>query len=189
MTNVHRIAILASGLVLALGFQTLGAERTPQGATPAGVDAAGQKALGQKIENFELRDFRGKSVALDEFKQKRAVVIAFLGTECPLATLYAPRLQQLADRFAEKDVAFLGINANQQDSISELAQYAKVHEIKFPLLKDVGNVVADRLARCARPKCSCSTRTAWSVTADGSTTSTSSAGSARSQRAKIWPKP
>ncbi len=96
------------------------------------------------VQNFELRDIHGRSYSLDDFKQKRAVVVVFLGTECPLATVYAPRLEQLSERFADRDVAFVGINANQQDSLSELTEYAKIHGVKFPLLKDVGNVVADQ---------------------------------------------
>ena len=73
------------------------------------------------------------------------LVLAFLGTECPLALQYAPRLVQLSERFAERGVALIGINSNQQDSITELAQYAKERAINFPLLKDVGNVVADQI--------------------------------------------
>lgn len=107
--------------------------------------------IGQRVEVFTLRDFQGKSYSLDDFKDK-VLVVAFLGTECPLATLYAPRLVQLAGRFAERGVAFVGINANQQDSLSELARYAKIHEVTFPLLKDVGNLVADAMGAVRTPE-------------------------------------
>lgn len=116
-------------------------------------DAARQKSsIGRQVNDFTLRDAAGKSHSLADFADKQAVVIAVLGTECPLATLYAPRLAQLAERFEKRGVAFVGINANQQDSLSELAQYVKVHEIKFPLLKDVGNVVADALGAARTPE-------------------------------------
>jgi hypothetical protein len=49
-------------------------------------------------------------------------------------------------------VAFVGINSNQQDSLSELAAYAKTHGINFPLLKDVGNVVADQFGAVRTPE-------------------------------------
>jgi peroxiredoxin len=123
--------------------------------TPTGwaEEAAAQKSsLGRKLEDFTLRDAAGKSHSLGDSSDKQTVVIAFLGTECPLATLYAPRLVQLAERFEKRGVAFIGINANQQDSLSELAQYGKQHEIKFPLLKDVGNVVADALGAVRTPE-------------------------------------
>src|SRR5882724_10348024 len=96
---------------------------------PALSEETQKSPLGQQVQAFELRDFGGKSYSLDDFKGSRAIVLAFLGTECPLAGQYAPRLVQLAERFAEQHVAFLAIDSNQQDSLSELAQFAKTHEI------------------------------------------------------------
>ena len=59
----------------------------------------------------------------------------YLGTECPLAKLYAPRLSQLHEQYADQGVGFLGINANRQDSITEIAAYARIHELKLPSSK------------------------------------------------------
>src|SRR5262245_57647950 len=95
----------------------------------------------KQITGFTLRDYRGASQSLDELADKKLVVLAFLGTECPLARLYAPRLSKLNEEFSPQGVAFLGINANQQDSASEIGLYAKAYGIEFPILKDVGNVV------------------------------------------------
>src|SRR3954447_1109791 len=94
---------------------------------------------------FQLQDFRGAWHRLDDVPQSKAVVIAFLGTECPLARLYAPRLAELARAYEMKGAAFFGIDANQQDAPSALARFAREHDLPFPLLKDVGNELADRL--------------------------------------------
>ncbi len=48
--------------------------------------------IGKKVDNFTLRDFHGQPYSLDEIGKDKVVVLAFLGTECPLATRYAPRL-------------------------------------------------------------------------------------------------
>ena len=94
----------------------------------------------EPIENFTLQDPQGGQHSLADYSDK-SVVVAFLGVECPLAKLYGPRLADLAESFP--GVAFLGINSNTQDSITELAAYARVHKLNFPLLKDPGNRVAD----------------------------------------------
>lgn len=107
--------------------------------------ARGDQRIGQQVEDFTLRDFRGKPVSLSDFADQRLVVIAFLGTECPLAKLYGPRLVRLADEFADDEVVFLGVNSNLQDSITEISAYARIHKIDFPLLKDAGNRVADQV--------------------------------------------
>ena len=64
--------------------------------------------IGRKIDEFRLSDFRGKERALADYADHRIVVVAFLGTECPLAKLYGPRLVALADEFAEDGVAIIG---------------------------------------------------------------------------------
>ena len=102
--------------------------------------------LGKAIPGFKLRDYRGAERSLDEFRNRRLVVVAFLGTECPLARLYGTRLAELARQYEPRGIAFLGISSNQQDSLSAIGQYAKQSGITFPILKDVGNVLADRVA-------------------------------------------
>jgi peroxiredoxin len=94
---------------------------------------------------FALQDFRGAWHRLDDVRANKLVVIAFLGTECPLASLYAPRLAELARAYEKKGVTFFGVDANQQDAPSALARFAREHDLPFPLLKDVGNELADRL--------------------------------------------
>ena len=116
------------------------------------AQANDESPIGKKIENFTVRDFRGKQVSLDDFADSKYVVVAFLGTECPLAKLYAPRLAELADEFKDKGVAFVGINSNRQDSITKLDHYARIHKITFPLLKDSGNVIADQFGAVRTPE-------------------------------------
>jgi peroxiredoxin/mono/diheme cytochrome c family protein len=112
---------------------------------------AADSPIGKKVENFSLPDFHGNAHALSEFDGK-PVVIAFLGVDCPLAKNYAPRLNDLSAEFGKDGVAFIGINANVQDSLSELGEYVKTYELKFPLLKDNNNVVADQLGAVRTPE-------------------------------------
>ena len=58
---------------------------------------AAEPQLGQKLESFQLQDFRGKKHALADYRDSKLVVLAFLGTECPLAKRYGPRLGKLAE--------------------------------------------------------------------------------------------
>jgi peroxiredoxin len=108
--------------------------------------------VGRKIDGFSLRDFRGKPLALSELDDKKLIVVAFLGTECPLAKLYGPRLAKLQEEFAPQGVAFVGISSNQQDSVTELEHYARTHGIEFPILKDLGNQVADAFGAQRTPE-------------------------------------
>ena len=48
--------------------------------------------MGSPAPDFKLQDFRGKEHALSDYQDRKLVVLAFLGTECPIVRLYAPRL-------------------------------------------------------------------------------------------------
>ncbi len=108
--------------------------------------------IGRKVADFTLRDFRGQAVSLVEAAPDKLVVVAVLGTECPLCKLYAPRLAELATAYEPKGVVFLGLDANRQDAVTEMVAYARVHGINFPILKDLNQVVADHLGAMRTPE-------------------------------------
>ncbi|MBX7074598.1 MAG: redoxin domain-containing protein [Pirellulales bacterium] len=130
--------VAALGFVAALGLGCL--------------TLAGENSLGRKIDGFQLDDYRGKEHSLAEYRDKQAVVLAFVGTECPLAKLYGPRLAELAKEFESRGAAFLAIDSNRQDSITEIAAYARTHGIEFPVLKDMNNKVADLVGATRTPE-------------------------------------
>ena len=115
----------------------------------ASLALAGEKApavsVGTKVAAIKLRDYRGGERSLDEFNTQKAVVLAFVSCDCPISRQYAPRLAKMAKEFESKGVAFVGIDANQQDSPTDIARYTKDSGIDFPILKDVNNVFADQL--------------------------------------------
>ncbi len=108
--------------------------------------------VGRTIEDFTLPDYLGKEHSLSEFSEANVIVIAFLGTECPLAKVYAAQLAALSEKYSSAQVAFLGIHSNVQDTPSELGHFARNHGITFPLLKDPGNRIADRFAAQRTPE-------------------------------------
>jgi peroxiredoxin len=144
---MHKAATLLVLMLLCAGAN--GAER----ADASKSEVAGSKnAIGQKSPDFSLRDQYGKPHTLAEYADRRLMVLAFLGNECPLAKLYAGRLEQLSQEYGPQGVAFVGVNANRQDALAEIATFARQHEITFPLLKDAGNVLADQLGAVRTPQ-------------------------------------
>lgn len=85
-------------------------------------------------------DNRSVSVAPD---QATLTVVVFLGTECPLARLYGGRLQRIADEFAADGLQVVGVMSNRQDSNDDIRAYVAENGVRFPVLKDDLNVIAD----------------------------------------------
>ncbi|MFO0846342.1 MAG: redoxin domain-containing protein [Gemmataceae bacterium] len=127
---MRRVAVLLTGLaILALLV----------GLTPAGAESKPAKA----VKSFSLKDADGKAWSLAGQKDKKAVVVLFLGTECPINNQYLPRLAELHKEYAGRGVAFVGVNSNAHDTATRVAGHAKANAVPFPVLKDVGNAVAD----------------------------------------------
>ncbi|TWT54932.1 Thiol-disulfide oxidoreductase ResA [Rubripirellula amarantea] len=109
------------------------------------ASGSAEPSLGKRIESFTLDNCYGKPVTLSDFESSSAIVIVFLGTECPLAKLYGPRLNEIQRQYADRGLQVIGINSNKQDSLSEVVAYVHRHEITFPMLKDPANRVADAM--------------------------------------------
>jgi peroxiredoxin len=97
----------------------------------------------EQLDSAALRDQYGQSRSFAEFGKQPVLVIAFLGTECPLARLYASRLAKLSHEFSDRGVQFVGISSNLQDSSTELVHFARQHGIEFPLWKDFDQGLAN----------------------------------------------
>ena len=116
-------------------------------------DAQETAKLDAVVKDFRLKDAEGKSHALKQLSEKKtAVVVLFLATQCPIATDYAERIVALVKAYAEKDVQFVGINSNRQETVEDIAEYSEKHGFEFPVLKDPGNKIADYFAARRTPE-------------------------------------
>jgi peroxiredoxin len=131
--RLARLALVAAGLAAAL-------------------PAAGAVAIGEKLQPFKLNDATGKTVDLGSLQGRKAVVLMFIATQCPVSNAYNERMAALAREYGAQGVAFVGINSNRQESVEEIAGHAAQHGFGFPVLKDVGNVQADRFGAQVTPE-------------------------------------
>jgi peroxiredoxin len=114
-------------------------------ASASPLQADDHDGLPTQATPFAVTGTDGQSLALAENPSHQLTVICFLGTECPLAKLYAGRLQKIADELDGQSVRFLGLNSNRQDSADELKRFVADQKIQFSCGKDFDNVIADQL--------------------------------------------
>ncbi|MEW5799013.1 MAG: thioredoxin family protein [Bacteroidota bacterium] len=98
-----------------------------------------------KVENFSLNDYNGKKISLSDYKDSKAIVLMFIATQCPVSNAYNERYNGLYNDYSGKNVAFVGINSNKQESIDEIKEHASDNKFKFTILKDINNIIADKL--------------------------------------------
>jgi peroxiredoxin len=104
------------------------------------------EALGKikKAENFSLKDVNGKVHSLSDYKNSKAIVLMFIATQCPVSNAYNGRMVKLYNEYSKKNIAIIGINSNKQEGIEEIKNHSAQNGFKFPVLKDVNNVIADK---------------------------------------------
>ncbi len=106
-------------------------------------EPAARPNIGGTIPDFVLPDSTGKLVAWSDFRESRAVVVVFLGTQCPLGNAFVPVLNDLQQRFSAQGVQVIGINSNLSDSQPMIAEHAAKFQVAFPVLVDEQQRVAD----------------------------------------------
>jgi peroxiredoxin len=107
---------------------------------------------GTKVPSFTLKDVEGKDHSLDEYLKAKYAVIMFIATQCPVSNAYNERMVQLQNDYASKGITFVAINSNKQESVDEVKEHSNKHGFKFPVLKDVNNLIADAYGAQVTPE-------------------------------------
>jgi thiol-disulfide isomerase/thioredoxin len=128
--------LLITTLLTSAGGQT--------GSPPGGSKDPPVAALGAVVpKSNSLRDVRGNRRSLHDFKNNKAIVLVFLGTECPVSNLYIPGLIELEKSLRGKKVQFLAIYANENEDLEQIAMHAVDRDLPFIALKDSGQRLAE----------------------------------------------
>ena len=100
--------------------------------------------IGTKVPSFALKNYDGKEFTLAGLeKENKFTVLMFISTQCPVSNAYNDRMEHLYETYHGKGVAIVGVNANKEENAAAIAEHAKEHGFKFPVLKDDQNKIAD----------------------------------------------
>lgn len=109
-------------------------------------------AIGATIEDFTLPDVDNKDRSLKSLAGKNGTVLLFVAVQCPVSNAYNERMEKLAQDYKAKGIAVVGINANVAEDAAAVKKHASEHSLTFPILKDPGNKIADKLGASVTPE-------------------------------------
>ena len=75
--------------------------------------------IGDKAPDFKLPATDGKTYSLADFAKARFLVVFFTCNHCPYVTGSDEVTRATAERYKEKGVTFIGINANSENTYAE----------------------------------------------------------------------
>jgi thiol-disulfide isomerase/thioredoxin len=114
---------------------------------PPNAPTNDQLAVGAKAPKFALVNaIDGKTVSMKP-DDGRIKVVVFTCNSCPFAKAFEPRIIEIANRFAEKGVAFYAVNPNDDaqysdETLANMKERADDKAYPFPYLKDGDSSIA-----------------------------------------------
>ncbi len=109
---------------------------------------------GDKAPLFNLPEIGGGGVvALSDLRTgKHAVVVIWVGSQCPVSQAYKGRMHSLAEAEQGKGIAFVGIDSNAGESQPAMEEQFGKRKLGFPVLRDINNTVADEYGAIVTPE-------------------------------------
>ena len=108
--------------------------------------------IGATIGDFTLPDVDNKEQSLKSLAGKNGTVLLFISVQCPVSNAYNERMEKLAQDFKAKGINVIGINSNVAEDAAAAKAHAAEHKLSFPILKDAGNKIADKLGATVTPE-------------------------------------
>jgi len=105
-----------------------------------------------RLPRFTLADTAGRTHTPAEWSGKRAVVLFFLTTDCPLCNNYVPELNRLTQAFTARGVAFYGVQGDATVPAADVRRHAKEFGYTFPYLFDQEESLATYTGATATPE-------------------------------------
>jgi thiol-disulfide isomerase/thioredoxin len=110
---------------------------------------AGRSTAGQSVT---LRDVDGVEHRRTEWDSKRAIVIFFTTTECPLSNGYIPEMNRLQKEYAARNVAFYAVEVDTTIADRDVRNHAKDFGIAYPVLIDKQQTLVRLTGATATPE-------------------------------------
>ncbi|MFW5697354.1 MAG: thioredoxin family protein [Fimbriimonadaceae bacterium] len=103
--------------------------------------------LGEKAPNFDLKATDGKNYSLGDFSHAPFLVVFFTCNHCPYVTGSDENTRQIAQKFADKGVKFVGINSNSantyvEDDFDHMVKRMNEHKFPWVYLRDETQEIA-----------------------------------------------
>ena len=112
--------------------------------------------LGTQAPDFSLANVDGRTVALADLKDAKALLVVFMCNHCPFVKHVAPELARLAKDYQPRGVAVVGINSNDaihypDDAPAKMVEEARNRGYIFPYLFDDSQQVAKAYRAACTP--------------------------------------
>jgi peroxiredoxin len=99
-------------------------------------------ALAVGRPQFALRDTHNIVHSPEEWNGKKAIVVFFTTTDCPLSNNEVPEMNRTRRDYESRGVAFYAVQADTTIAEADVLQHTKEYQFSFPVLFDPQQILA-----------------------------------------------
>ncbi len=114
------------------------------------IEKLPKAAVGQAAPDFALPDLDGRLHRLADY-QGQIVILDFWSAECPVSQAVDPYFNERWEEWARQGIVFLAIDSNSHYNDEEIRRARAERALRFPILRDRGNKVADAYGALTTP--------------------------------------
>lgn len=103
---------------------------------------ASRGAAEESITSLDLPDTKGAVHRMDAWAGRKAVVLFFVGVECPVSNFYAPEMERVRAEYADRGVAFQLIYSEPDAAAERVAAHVAEYGLTLGALLDPGQALA-----------------------------------------------
>lgn len=141
MTDIdfrQRWALFSIAILLASAGWIWVTKAPPGGASHGALPAP---RPGFTAPDFELQTLAGEAVRLSDLRGQ-AVLVNLWATWCPPCRAEMPAIEAVYREYASQGFVVLGVDAANQDDLSQVEDFIQEYELTFPILLDLDGAVS-----------------------------------------------
>ncbi len=108
----------------------------------AGVFLCAAASAAVRRPEFALRDTHNALHSAEEWNGKKAIVVFFTTTDCPLSNNEVPEMNRTRRDYEARGVAFYAVQADTTIADPDVVQHTKDYQFSFPVLFDPHQTLA-----------------------------------------------
>ena len=130
-----------------LGCTLTGGCSTKSDGVPSPESETGQEAF----STLRVTDIEGQPLVICD-TESRGVLFIFTSHTCPIANVYAPRIQQVYDDYSDRGIRCLLVQVDPNVSREQLRAHAQEYGLTLPVLHDKTHALVGRASATVTPQ-------------------------------------
>ena len=104
------------------------------------------------VPDFHLRDTLGVVHTPAEWNGRKAILLFFVITDCPVGNSYVPEMNRIHEAYAARGVQVYAVQADPGVAAAEVAKYASTYRYTFPVLLDPAQTLVKHTGATVTPQ-------------------------------------